>query len=107
MRHGVRSNDRLDVHDACTGSGATRGASRRDRVMNHRHHTILLVAAAGLAVSFLVVGNGGLALVGVGLALLICPLVMGVVMWLLMRQPQSAPHQSETELRNDHAATGQ
>ena len=73
--------------------------------MSHRHHLICLVGAVGVAVWLLVAGTGGLALAGVGLALLICPLVMGVVMWLLMRQPQSPPHQSETEPLDDHAST--
>jgi hypothetical protein len=71
--------------------------------MSHRHHLICVFAAVGLAVWFLVAGNGGLALTGVSLALLICPLVMGVVMWLLMRQPPSAPHQSDAEPHDDHA----
>ena len=71
--------------------------------MSHRHHLICVFAALGLAVWFLVAGSGGLALAGVSLALLICPLVMGVVMWLLMRQPQSPPHQSEAEPHHDHA----
>lgn len=74
--------------------------------MSHRHHLICVFAAVGLAVWFLVAGNGGLALAGVSLALLICPLVMGVVMWLLMRQPQSPPHQSEAESHDDHATAG-
>lgn len=73
--------------------------------MNHRHHLICVFAAVGLAAWFLMAGNGGLAFAGVSLALLICPLVMGVVMWLLMRQPQSPPHQSETEPLDDHAST--
>ena len=46
--------------------------------MNRRHHLICLAAVVGLAVWFLVAGNGGVALAGVGLALLLCPLVMGV-----------------------------
>ncbi len=74
--------------------------------MSHRHHLICVFAAVGLGVWFLVAGNGGLALAGVSLALLLCPLVMGVVMWLLMRQPQSAPHQSEAQLHDDHATAG-
>lgn len=70
--------------------------------MSHRHHVICLFAAVGLALWFLVAGNGGIALAGVSLALLICPLVMGVVMWLLMRQPQSSPHPREAESHDDH-----
>ncbi|MBI5088579.1 MAG: hypothetical protein HZB15_06890 [Actinobacteria bacterium] len=74
--------------------------------MNHRHHLICVVAAVGLAVWFLVAGNGGAALAGVSLALLLCPLVMGVVMWLLMRQPQSAPHQGQSGPHDEHASAG-
>ena len=62
--------------------------------MSRRQHLICLVAAVGLAVWFLFAGNGGLALAGVSFALLICPMVMGFVMWLLMRQPQSASHRN-------------
>jgi hypothetical protein len=74
--------------------------------MSHRHHLICVFAAVGLVVWLLVAGNGGLALAGVSLALLLCPLVMGVVMWLLMRQPRSAQHQGEAELYDDHATAG-
>ena len=74
--------------------------------MNHRHHLICVFAAVGLAAWFLIGGNGGLAFAGVGLALLICPLVMGAVMWLLMRQPQTNPPRSEAEPLDDHASTG-
>ena len=74
--------------------------------MSRRHHLICVFASAGLAMWLLVAGNGGLALAGVSLALLICPLVMGVVMWLLMRQPQSHPRQLQAELHNDHARAG-
>lgn len=72
-------------------------------VMSHRNHLVCLFAAVGLALWFLVAGNGGLALAGVSLALLVCPLVMGVVMWLLMRQPPSAPRQRATEPHDGHA----
>ncbi len=74
--------------------------------MNHRHHLVCVAAAVGLAAWFLVAGNGGAALAGVSLALLICPLVMGVVMWLLMRQPPSAPHQSERDPHEEHVSAG-
>ena len=76
--------------------------------MNHRHHLICVVAAVGLAVWFLVAGNGGAALAGVSLALLICPLVMGAVMWMLMRQPKSAsaPPQTEHLTHDEHISAG-
>lgn len=74
--------------------------------MNRRRHLICAAAAVGLAVWFLVVRSGGGALAGVSLALLLCPLVMGVVMWLLMRQPQSAPQQSKDDPHKEHASAG-
>lgn len=77
-----------------------------DRVMNDRHRLVLVIAAVGLAVWFLVAGSGGLAVAGVSLALLICPLVMGVVMWLLMRQPQPTPHRGEGDPLDERAALG-
>jgi len=75
--------------------------------MNHRHHLICVVAAVGLGVWFLVAGNGGAALAGVSLALLICPLVMGTVMWMLMRQPKSAPTQTDHVGREEHVSARQ
>ncbi len=75
--------------------------------MNHRHHLVMVAAAIGLAVWFLVAGTGGAALAGLSLALLICPLVMGAVMWLLMRQPRSAPQQPAGDPHSEHASAGQ
>ncbi|MBI4932745.1 MAG: hypothetical protein HY828_02630 [Actinobacteria bacterium] len=75
--------------------------------MNHRHHLVCIAAAIGLAVWFLVAGNGGAALAGVSLALLICPLVMGTVMWLLMRQPHTAPHQTDRDRHDERIPAGQ
>lgn len=57
--------------------------------MRHRHHLICVAAALGLAGWLLLAGSGGSAVAGVSLALLLCPLVMGAVMWLLMRQPRT------------------
>lgn len=74
--------------------------------MNHRHHLIGVVAAVGLAVWFFVAGNGGAALAGVSLALLICPLVMSIVMWLLMRQPKSARGQAEHACHAEQISAG-
>lgn len=62
---------------------------------HHRHHLICVFAAVGLGVWLLVAGSGGAALAGVSLALLMCPLVMGAVMWMLMREPKSAPKGNE------------
>jgi hypothetical protein len=74
--------------------------------MNRRHHLICFAAAVGLAMWFLFAGRGGVALAGVSLALLICPLVMGVVMWLLMRQPHSAPRQIDGVAHEEHLSAG-
>ncbi len=74
--------------------------------MNHRHHLMCLVAAVGLAVVFLVAGGGGLAFAGLSLALLICPVVMGGVMWLLMRQPRVTPDRRDDESLTEHASAG-
>ncbi len=74
--------------------------------MNHRHHLMCLVAAVGLGGFLLVVGNGGLAFAGLGLALLICPLVMGGVMWLLMRQPQAKRDRIDAQPPEVHAPVG-
>lgn len=62
--------------------------------MNHRHHLFCLGAAAVAITLLLLAGTSNLAVVGISAALLICPIVMGVVMWLLMR---SSPQQ-----RNGH-----
>jgi hypothetical protein len=74
--------------------------------MSHRHHLICLVAAVSLGAWLLIAGSGGLALAGVSLALLICPLVMGAVMWMLMRQPRPTPNTSETGRREEPVSAG-
>lgn len=74
--------------------------------MNQRHHFICVAAAVGLAVWFLVAGSSGATIAGVSLALLICPLVMGAVMWMLMRQPKSAPTQTERVNHEEHVPAG-
>ncbi len=63
--------------------------------MKHRYHLICL-AGAGIAVALLLFGSGSnLPLVGIGAVLLICPIVMGAMMWLMMRQtPQQMPQQT-------------
>ena len=74
--------------------------------MSHRHHLICLTAAAGLVLWVLLAGSGGLAVAGLSLALLVCPLVMGTVMWMLMRQPQATPNPSKTDLHEEHVSAG-
>ena len=65
--------------------------------MNHRHHLVCLGAGAIAIGLLLFSGGSNLPIVGISAALLICPIVMGVVMWLLMRPaptPTSNRHQS-------------
>lgn len=73
--------------------------------MKHRNHLICLLPALVLAAWF-IFGGGSAALTGVGLVLLICPITMGVVMWLLMRQtPAAGPNQSHTD-QHEHITAG-
>ncbi len=74
--------------------------------MSHRHHLICLTAAAGLVLWVLLAGSGGLAVAGLSLALLICPLVMGAVMWMLMRQPRTTSSPGTTDLLDEHVSAG-
>lgn len=72
--------------------------------MKHHNHMILCAIIAVIAmVAFATSGSAPLG-AGIGLALLLCPLVMGSVMWLLMRRPTGfAAHgeHAHSELRND------
>lgn len=72
--------------------------------MNHRRHLLCLVPI-GLAAVLFLVGGGSAMFAGVGLALVLCPLVMGTVMWLLMRQPSTTAG-ADHRVRHDHASTG-
>jgi hypothetical protein len=71
--------------------------------MNHRHH-LLCLAGISLAVWFIFTGSSGIALAGVSLVLLICPLVMATVMWLLMRDTHPAPPQDGNATQRESAA---
>lgn len=55
--------------------------------MNGRHHSLPLMALGVAGVVLLLVIGADTAALGIGLAFLVCPIVMGIVMWLLMRQP--------------------
>ena len=55
--------------------------------MKHRNHMLVCGIAVLAAVMLLTRGGASPLGAGIGLALLLCPLVMGTVMWLLMRQP--------------------
>lgn len=71
--------------------------------MKHKSHLICMIPAALLALWLLTRGGSNGALAGVGLFVLICPLTMGIVMWLLMRQPNM--HSSQGDVR-EHEHTG-
>jgi hypothetical protein len=67
--------------------------------VNHRNHLIPCVLAVIVAVALFSAAGANPLAAGVGLAFLVCPIVMGVVMWLLMRQPSSstAPREHDGE----------
>lgn len=77
--------------------------------MKHRDHMILCGIAILVAVMLFARGGAGPLAAGFGFALLLCPIVMGAVMWLLMRQPKnsSSPSvQHDIPESHDHAANG-
>jgi hypothetical protein len=75
--------------------------------MRNRKHLVPCILATVVAITlFATVGSNPLA-AGVGLAFLICPIVMGTVMWLLMRQPKTSipvDRQSQHDLP-EHSST--
>lgn len=74
--------------------------------MSHRgNHLLPCVFAAIVAVALLAAFGANPIAAGVGAAFLICPIVMGTVMWLLMRQPKhSTPDaQSQTDSEPERA----
>lgn len=74
--------------------------------MNHRHHLVCFVAAAVAIGLLLVSGGSNLPIVGISAALLICPIVMGVVMWLLMRPGTTQSVNESQRPPVDHVAAG-
>jgi hypothetical protein len=58
--------------------------------VKHRNHMIPCLIIAAIILAMLALGYGAPLGAGVGLTLLLCPLLMGAVMWLLMRQPQES-----------------
>jgi glucose dehydrogenase len=74
--------------------------------VNHRHHLICLAAAAVAIGMLLVSGGSNLPIVGISAALLICPIVMGVVMWLLMRPDTTKTPDEIGRTTADHLHAG-
>ncbi|MEP7114649.1 MAG: hypothetical protein ABI862_15390 [Ilumatobacteraceae bacterium] len=76
--------------------------------MKHRQHMIL--GGIAIVVAFMLLARGGASplAAGFGFALLLCPIVMGTVMWLLMRQPKNSSSPDghhEINVAHDHKAT--
>ena len=64
------------------------------------------LGVVALAAMIFLVPRGGIGFgVGLGLVLLLCPLVMGTMMWLMMRRPDAAtehPGQLQSQPTDDH-----
>jgi hypothetical protein len=76
--------------------------------MKHRDHMILCGIAILVAVMLFARGGASPLAAGFGFALLLCPIVMGTVMWLLMRQPKNSGSPSahhEINEAHDHKAS--
>lgn len=63
--------------------------------MKHRSHVIPFVLVALAAMIVLFPRNGTGFGVGLGLVLLLCPLLMGTMMWLMMRRPDAVREHPE------------
>lgn len=73
--------------------------------MKHRNHMIPCVIIALIAIAFLST-RGSISLgAGAGVALLLCPLVMGTMMWLLMRRPDAPRSTSQRPLDESNSPT--
>ncbi|MBI4883904.1 MAG: hypothetical protein HY826_07610 [Actinobacteria bacterium] len=73
--------------------------------MKHRNHMILVAAVAFVAMIVLVPRGIRPFGAGVGFALLLCPLVMGTMMWMMMRRtdgPTQNPERSPAQLSDNH-----
>ena len=68
--------------------------------MNHRNHLVPCLIAAVVAIVLLTTIRTNPLAAGLGVAFLLCPIVMGTVMWLLMRQPKptTTDHQIDDTL---------
>ena len=73
--------------------------------MNHRSRMIPFMIIALVAMVFLAPRSSAGFGVGIGLALLLCPLVMGSMMWLMMRKhdaPVDHPEHVQSKPTDDH-----
>jgi len=76
-----------------------RRTPHREPAMNHRNHLIpCLIAAAVAIVLFTTIGTNPIG-AGLGVAFLLCPIVMGTVMWLLMRQEKPTTIDRQRDMR--------
>jgi len=73
--------------------------------MNHRHHSLVMISVGAVVMMMLLVTGANATAIGVGLAFLVCPIVMGTVMWLLMRpaapRPEQRPRQLSSSTRRE------
>lgn len=69
--------------------------------MKHHNHMIPCVIIAVVAIAVLTLSGSAPLGAGIGLTLLLCPLLMGTVMWLLMRQPSGPTHDGHTDPQLD------
>ena len=75
--------------------------------MKHRDHMVLGGIAILVADMLYARGGAGPLAAGFGFALLLCPIVMGTVMWLLMRQQkgQTTPTEPRRADIDEHVST--
>lgn len=73
--------------------------------MSHRKHIVPCVIAMLVAITLLATVGATPLVAGVGLAFLLCPIVMGTVMWLLMRQPKAEHPQPYAQEVHEHVST--
>ena len=73
--------------------------------MNHRNHLVPCLIAAAVAIVLLTTIGTNPVGAGLGVAFLLCPIVMGTVMWLLMRQPKPIATDRQQEDTRAQATT--
>jgi uncharacterized protein (DUF2062 family) len=76
--------------------------------MNHRNHLVPCLIAAVVAIVLLTTIRTNPLAAGLGVAFLLCPIVMGTVMWLLMRQPKpTTTDRQQEDTRQQTTTTAQ